>query len=100
VFPFSSSPPPPNLPCLLSPPRHTFPKIIFVNLFPIFATSYQIQNRWIKQHESEHELLWTGTVKGSFEGSFEYRYAVVDGDMNVVRWDALTVGGCTSCESS
>lgn len=38
----------------------------------------------------EDELLWTGSVKGDLTGSFEYRYAVVDEDMNVVRWDALT----------
>ena len=27
-------------------------------------------------------------MTGDFVGSFEYRYAVVDADMNVVRWDA------------
>jgi hypothetical protein len=37
---------------------------------------------------SDHELLWTASVTGDFVGSFEYRYAVVDADMNVVRWDA------------
>ena len=44
----------------------------------------------LQQHVGENELLWTGSVRGDFAGSFEYRYAVVDGDMNVVRWDALT----------
>ena len=28
-------------------------------------------------------------MTGHFVGSFDYRYAVVDGDMNVVRWDAF-----------
>ena len=41
------------------------------------------------QHVSDDELLWTGHVTGVFPGSFEYRYAVVDSDMNVVRWDAF-----------
>ena len=41
------------------------------------------------QHLGEGELLWTGSVTGHFVGSFDYRYAVVDRDMNVVRWDAF-----------
>ena len=42
------------------------------------------------QHVGENELLWTANVRGEFAGRLEYRYAVVDGDLNVVRWDALT----------
>eukprot|EP00227_Mantoniella_beaufortii_P021056 CAMPEP_0197575278 /NCGR_PEP_ID=MMETSP1326-20131121/731_1 /TAXON_ID=1155430 /ORGANISM="Genus nov. species nov., Strain RCC2288" /LENGTH=117 /DNA_ID=CAMNT_0043138017 /DNA_START=191 /DNA_END=540 /DNA_ORIENTATION=+ len=42
-------------------------------------------------HVGEEELLWTGKVRGAFGGApFQYRYAVVDGDMNVVKWCALT----------
>jgi hypothetical protein len=36
--------------------------------------------------------LWTAKATGSFHSHFEYRYAVVDGDMNVVRWDAFSRG--------
>ena len=41
------------------------------------------------QHVGEGELLWTGKASGSFNEPFEYRYAVVDGEMNVLRWDAF-----------
>ena len=41
------------------------------------------------QHVGEGELLWTAKASGAFNEPFEYRYAVVDGEMNVLRWDAF-----------
>jgi hypothetical protein len=44
----------------------------------------------VSQHVGEEELLWSGSVTGEFSTSFEYRYAVVDEDMNVVKWRGPT----------
>lgn len=44
----------------------------------------------MSQHVGEEELLWSGSVTGEFSTSFEYRYAVVDEDMNVVKWRGPT----------